>query len=83
MSYAIDIDLRAHADIAALPESELLAFAEVLTFLQLTPWNGRPINPDNPLGPVRTLAFGSTGMVTYLVLDSEQRVDVLIVASVG
>ena len=42
--------------------------------------NGRPINPDNPDGAVRTFAFGSAGMLTYLVLDDEQRVDVLIVA---
>lgn len=39
---------------------------------QLTPRNGRSVNPDNPDGAVRTLAFGSAGMLTYLVLDDEQ-----------
>jgi hypothetical protein len=41
--------------------------------------------PDQPgsAGAVRTLAFGSSGMLTYLVLDDEKRVDVLIVAWVS
>lgn len=80
MSYEISIDLRAHDDIAALPADALLPLAEVITFLQLTPWNTRPISPDNPSGPVRTVAFGDAGMLTVLVLDSLQRVDVLTVS---
>jgi hypothetical protein len=80
MSYEIDIDLQAQNDIAALPTMALPALAEAMTILELTPWNGRPINPDNPNGAVRTFAFGSAGMLTYLVLNDEQRVDVLIVA---
>lgn len=80
MSYEIDIDLQAQHDIDALPAAALLALAEAMSVLELAPWNGRPINPDNPHGAVRTLAFGSAGMLTYLVLDNEQRVDVLIVA---
>ena len=80
MSYEIDVDLQAQDDIAALPATALPALAEVITVLKLTPWNGRPINPRNPDGAVRTLAFGSTGLLTYLVLDDEQRVNVLIVA---
>lgn len=80
MSYEIDIDLQAQDDIAALPAMALPALAEAMTVLELTPWNGRPINPDNPDGAVRTFAFGSAGMLTYLVLNDEQRVDVLIVA---
>jgi hypothetical protein len=80
MSYEIDIDLQAQDDIAALPAMALPALAEAMTVLELTPWNGRPINPDNPDGAVRTFGFGSAGMLTYLVLDDEQRVDVLIVA---
>jgi len=57
MSYEINIDLRAHDDIAALPADALEALAEAMTFLQLTPWNAAPINPDNPTGPVRTLGL--------------------------
>lgn len=80
MSYEIDIDLPTQDDIAALPVRALPALAEAMTVRELTPWNGRPINPGNPDGAVRTLAFGSGGMLTYLVLEAEQRVDVLIVA---
>lgn len=80
MIYEIDIDLLAQNDIAALPATALLALAEAITVMELVPWNGHPINPDNPAGAVRTLAFGSAGMLTYLVLDDEHRVDVLIVA---
>lgn len=83
MSYEIDIDLRAHDDIAALPDSGLLPLAEAMTLLQLSPWSGRPINEDNPDGPVRTLAFGAGGMVTYLVLDDLRRVDILLVGWAG
>jgi hypothetical protein len=51
MSYEIDIDLQAQDDIAALPAMALPALAEAMTVLELTPWNGRPINPDNPTVP--------------------------------
>jgi hypothetical protein len=80
VSYEITIDLRAHDDIAALPADALLSLAEAITFLQLTPWNTRPISPDNPSGPVRTVAFGDAGMLTVLVLDGLHRVDVLTVS---
>ncbi len=80
MNYEIDIDLQAQDDIGALPATALPALAEAMTVLELTPWDGRPIYPHNPAGAVRTLAFGSAGMLTYLVLDDKQRVDVLIVA---
>jgi hypothetical protein len=80
VTYEITIDLRAHDDIAALPAGALPRLAEVFAFLQLTPWNTRPINPDNADGAVRTLAFGDGGMITVLVLDSLHRVDVLTVS---
>ncbi|MDQ2707461.1 MAG: hypothetical protein M3Z25_07405 [Actinomycetota bacterium] len=78
MSYEIDIDPAAEQDIAALPTVALPALAEAMTVL--TPGNGRPINPDNPAAPARTLAFGDGRLLTYLVLERKQRIDVLIVA---
>lgn len=80
MSYEINIDLRAHDDIAALPTGALHALAEAITFLQISPWNAPPINPDNPSGPVRTLTFGEAGLATILILDDLERVDLLTVA---
>jgi hypothetical protein len=40
---------------------------------------------ENPDGPVRMLTFGphSEGMVTYLVLEDQRRVDVLYVTWIG
>lgn len=78
MSYEITVDLRAHDDIAALPARALLPLAEA-TYLQLTPWNAQAINPANPAGLVRTLAFGEAGLITLLILEDQQRVDVLTV----
>jgi hypothetical protein len=83
VSYEIDVDARAQRDIAALPVMALPALAEAMSVLELIPWSGRPINPDNPKGAVRTLAFGASGLLTYLVLEPDRRVDVLIVAWAG
>lgn len=63
---AVNIDPRAHDDIAALPVGALNPLAEAITVLPLTPWNAAPIDPDNPSGLVRTLAFGDAGLATVL-----------------
>jgi hypothetical protein len=39
--------------------------------------NGDPINADNPEGNIRVLPFGDAGMVIYLILEDQRRVDVL------
>ncbi|QYN40855.1 hypothetical protein K1T35_42605 [Pseudonocardia sp. DSM 110487] len=64
---------------AALPQIALAALADALSALELVPWNGLPVNDSNPDGPVRQLPFGGLGMITYLILDDQQRVDLLIV----
>jgi hypothetical protein len=81
VSYAIDIDPGAQDAIAALPVDGLLAFA----MLELEPWRaGRSVNPErNPDPGVRNLPFGAAGTVTYLVLERERRVDILLVSWVG
>lgn len=79
MTYEVNVDARAHDDIATLPGHAWEPLAEAMTFLQLTPWNAPAINPENPFGAVRTLAFGDAGMVTLLILDDVGRVDVLTV----
>ena len=45
--------------VAAWPADALDAYAEVLEVLQLTPWNGRPLNENNPEGAVRRWTFSS------------------------
>lgn len=85
MSYSIDIDPAAQDAIAALPVDALLALAEVFAVLEVAPWNvGRSVNPErNPDSGVRNLPFGTAGMVTYLVVEHQQRVDVLLVTWAG
>jgi hypothetical protein len=65
--------------IAALPDEALGYYAQVIDVLELAPWSGDPYNMSNPDGAMRQLVFGpgGKGMVTYLVLDDQQRVDVL------
>ena len=63
-----------------LPPAALLSLAEAFTVLELEPWSGLPVNPQlNPDGPVCNLPFGVAGMLTYLILEHQQRVDVLLV----
>lgn len=76
MAYRIVSDPRAAAQVAALPVEALQLYGQVLDVLQLQPWNGRPINPTNPEGPVRLWPLGRL-LVTYLILEDQQRVDIL------
>jgi hypothetical protein len=45
----------------------------------LVPWNGLPYNDAKPDGAMRQLVFGpgGAGVVVYLVLEDQQRVDVI------
>lgn len=85
MSYTIDIDPGAQDAIAALPAGALLALAEAFAVLELEPWSvGRSVNPErNPDSGVRNLPFDAAGMVTYLVVEQQRRVDILLVTWVG
>ena len=83
MSYRLDVDPVAQAQIRALPSVALVALAEVMSMLELTPWSGLPINEDNPEGNVRVLPFGTAALITYLILEDQRRVDVLEVLWVG
>lgn len=71
--------------IAGLPEVALAGYVEVLEVMKLVPWSGESINKANPGGEVRQVVFGpgGRGMVTYLVLEDQQLVDVLEVQWVG
>lgn len=60
----------------ALPVELLKPFAELIAFLELTPWAGQPYQPGNPGGNLRKLVFGPEGeaLVTYLILEDQRRV---------
>ncbi|MGH3794935.1 MAG: hypothetical protein ACRDSP_08605 [Pseudonocardiaceae bacterium] len=83
--YRVETDEAAHQQIDALPARALAGYAELRTLLEVSPWSGESINDKNPDGEVRTLTFGPhhEGMVTYLILDEQHRVDVLSVLWIG
>jgi hypothetical protein len=81
--YRLVVDAEADEQIDALPYEALLPLAELFDALTITPWNGDPIKGSNPDAPLRVWTFGSAGLVTYLVLEDQQRVDVVRVVWVG
>jgi hypothetical protein len=83
--YRIRTDLLAREQIAALPDNALVSYAQVLGVLELVPWHGHAYHQGNPKGAVRQLVFGpgGEGLVTYLILEDQQVVDVLEVMWIG
>jgi hypothetical protein len=77
--YRVETDEQAQHQIEALSAAALAAYAELRTLLEIGPWSGGPVADNNPDGAGRTLTFGRQhqGMVTYLVLEEQRRVDVL------
>jgi hypothetical protein len=81
--YQIDLDPEAREQLDAVPAQALAALAETLAMLELTPWIGSPQHSANPDGAVRWVLFGKAGMVIYLILEDQRRVDVLKVLWMG
>jgi hypothetical protein len=83
--YRVDTDALAEQQVEALPPSALPAFAELRTLLEVDPWAGNSINSRNPDAAVRNHVFGEhhEGVVTYLILDDQRRVDLLSVLWLG
>jgi hypothetical protein len=84
VAYRIVTDSRVRDQIRALPAEALPMIAEAMSVLELTPWNGRPYNAAEPDGWMRHLDLpDGHGFLTYLVLDDQDRVDVLNVTWFG
>jgi hypothetical protein len=79
VAYRIVTDPQVRAQIRALPAKVLHEFADVMGVLELTPWNEN--KPDSPMR--QWPLAGGRGFVTYLVLDDQDRVDVLNVTWLG
>lgn len=80
MAWTLDIDPAARTQIRELPPAGTAALGEAFEVLSLVPERGEPINADNPDGGVYQLTFsGGRGLITYLLLADQNRVDVLIV----
>jgi hypothetical protein len=77
--YTVETDGQVQHQVDALPAEALTAYAELRVVLETVPWSGRPYHRDNPQGAVRARAFGTHGLVVYLILEDQRRVDVLLV----
>ena len=77
--YRVTTDDNSQPQIEALPPEAWAPFVEARALVEIAPWNGDSLNDDNPDAPVRTLAFGPVhqGLLTYLILDDQRRVDLL------
>ncbi len=83
--YRVIFDDSIPDQIAALPIVALPSFAEALEVLEFVPANGRPYNDDKPDGPMREWMFGPSGAgsITYLLIERQREVHVLLVQWVG
>ncbi|MGQ0467438.1 MAG: hypothetical protein ACT4QG_19245 [Sporichthyaceae bacterium] len=74
--YAVELAGEAPRQVEALPAAALAFFAELRVVLETAPWSGAPYRNDNPDGPVRTAAFGEGGLIAYLILERQRRVEI-------
>jgi hypothetical protein len=83
--YRVTTDERSQPRIEALPPDAQAPFAEARVVLEVSPWSGESLNAANPDAGVRTLTFGpiGQGLITYLILEDQRRVDILDVLWLG
>jgi hypothetical protein len=81
--YTVTTDEQAKPQVDALPAEALNAYAELRVVLETAPWSGRPYHRGNPDGAMRMRSFATYGQVVYLILESQRRVDVLMVQWAG
>jgi hypothetical protein len=65
--------------IAAFPDKALPYLDELITFLELTPWNGRSASDKDPDANMRTQAFGlhGEGLAWYVIVEHAREVTVV------
>lgn len=83
--YTVEVDGPAQEQVDELPPGPSRDFKKLLTVLGLTPWNGKPLNEQNPDANVYTFAFGEThqGMAVYLIMEEHREVLVVSVLWLG
>lgn len=76
--YRIVTDERVDAQLASLPPTAANAYLELRATLELVPDNGQPLHPAKPDG-IRTFSFGphGEGLVYYLIMEFDERVEIL------
>jgi hypothetical protein len=79
VAYDIEVYPDVQDQIRGLPKQALPALAEAISVLELVPGKGDPYHRANPDGAMRNLAFGphGEGLITYLILEDQNRVDLL------
>jgi hypothetical protein len=76
--YTVETDGQAQQQVDALPAEALTAYAELRVLLETSPWSGAPYRRENPGGGLRVRTFDNgRGLVVYLILDDQRRVDIL------
>lgn len=77
--YTYDAVPDAVAQVDELPVAALSEYAELIAFLELTPWEGGPYRADKPDGNMRVMPFGklAQGMAVYVILEEQRRVVVV------
>jgi hypothetical protein len=59
--YSYEILPEARDQVDGLPSVALIYYAELITFVELTPWGAPPYRADNPDGNMRKIVFGRAG----------------------
>lgn len=79
MAYELVIGAELWHQIMTLPVDARAVVGEAMRTLELVPWNGTPVPAANTDAPLRRLDFGppGTGFVHYLILEDDQRIDLL------
>lgn len=83
--YSVELLPEVREQVDALPKEALAAYAEVVVTLEITPWSGDPYSREHPDGSTRSIAFGphGEGLLSYLILEDQRRVCLLIVLWIG
>lgn len=83
--YSIEYLPEVQEQLDALPKEALASFAEVLSMLEVTPWSGDPYSREHPDGSTRAMVFGpdGEGLLSYLILEDQRRVALVIVLWAG
>lgn len=77
--YTYDILTEARDQVDRLPIRALPHYAELIAFLELTPWDAPAYRDDKPDGNMRKMLFGpdTEEIIVHLILEHERRVVVL------
>ena len=77
--YTLDTRGPVQEQIRALPPEAIQGFARLREELETRPWDGDPYLIDKLESPMRTRTFGAGGLATNLILEDQQRLDLLLV----